>query len=190
MKSIIRVATVWSFFVFIAPLVLTGWPSKVFASDNGETSGESLVGLQGIAVIALPTNPDAEQNGLKRELMQKDAETKLRKAGIKVLTDREMEKRGFPYLNINVNVAKDKNPNLYSYDTKIEVYTQPIMNPEDADEHIGFALYDTVKVWSSEQTGTAPGSDLKNNVQKQVDDAVDKFIIAYLAANPKKGDKP
>jgi len=44
----------------------------------------------------------------------------------------------------------------------------------------------SVKIWSSELTGSAPGGDLKNNVQKRIDDLIDKFVNVYLAANPKK----
>jgi len=190
MKSTIRVATVWSVFIFIAPLVLAGWTSKVLASDNNETSTESLTGLGGIALMVMPTNPDAERNGLKREQIHADIEPKLIKAGIKVLTEREIEKPGFPYLNVEAYAIKDKKPDFYNYHIKVEMYKQNILNPEDAEENIGFAIYDADKIWSSELTGTVSGSDLKNKVQKQLDDAVEKFINAYLTANPKKGDKP
>ena len=183
MSGRIRITAIWFLLVFVTCLAPMEEAGKVFASD-GERTPPTLEGLQGIAVMVLPTNPDAERNGLKREQIQTDLELKLRKAGIKILTDRELEKPGFPYLNVNVNVTKDKDPERNGYDIKVEMYKQAIQNPQDEIETAMQTL--SIKTWSSEQTGTAPVSDLKNNVQKQLDDAVNKFISAYLAANPKK----
>lgn len=181
----IRAAVVLSLFVLTTFMVLSGLTTELLASEDD--AAQSLAGLQGIAIMVMPPNPDAERNGVKVEQIAADIKPKLLKAGIKVLTDREMSKPGFPYLNVEVNVTKDKKPDLYSYNVKVAMYKQNILNPEDAEENIGFALYDADVIWSSEQNGTAPGSDLKNNVKKQVDDAVEKFITAYLAANPKEG---
>jgi hypothetical protein len=186
--SSIRAAAVWSLFVFLAFLVLAGWASEVLASDD-ETTSQSLMDLQGISVMVPPINPDAERDGLKREQILTEIELRLRKGGIKILTDKEIMKiRNFPYLNVTVNSVKDKKTGLYSYDIKVELYKQDILNPEDIGEtnEIGFAQLIPIKTWSSELTGSAPGSDLKNSVQKRVDDLADKFINAYLAANPKK----
>ena len=188
--SRIRTSAVSFLFVLVVSLVMGGWVGTTPALGDDGTNGESLAGLQGISLAVLPPNPDAERNGLKREQIEKDVEAKLRKAGIKILTGREIEKGGFPYLNINVNAEKDKKPDLYNYDVKVELYTQPMINPEDAEENIGFALYDTIKTWSSVSTGTTNTNDLKTTVQKRIDDGVDKFIAAYLAVNPKKEDKP
>jgi hypothetical protein len=87
-------------------------------------------------------------------------------------------------------VTKDKTPNVYGYNIKAELYKQFIMNKEDADEFIGFALYNADQVWSSEKNGTSPADNLKDNVQKQMDGILEKFIKDLLAANPKTGDKP
>jgi hypothetical protein len=183
MSSSIRMIGIWSLFVVVVYLTSMEEGGKVFASD-GERPPLSLEGLQGISVMILPFKPDAERNGLENEQLQKDIELKLRKAGIKILTDRELEKPGFPYLNIDVNVTKDKAPEVYSYNIKVELYKQEIQNPQDEIESAMQSV--SVKTWSSELTGTAPGSDLKNRVQKQIGDTIDKFINDYLAANPKK----
>src|SRR6267142_2489852 len=108
MGSSIRITAVWPLFVFVAFLALAGWASEVLALDN-ETTGESLTGLQGIAVMILPLNPDAERDGLKSDQIQTDVEMKLRKAGINILTDREiMKSRNYPFLNVKVKAVKDK----------------------------------------------------------------------------------
>ena len=189
MGSRIRIAAVCPLFAFVAFLALTGWASEVLALDD-ETDTQSLTGLQGILVTILPINPDAERNGLKREQILIDVELRLRKAGIKILTDREIsETRDFPYLQVNINAVKGKNSEPYSYDIKVELYKQDILNPEDVEEangDMGFAMLFPIKIWSSGLTGSIPSGDLKNSVQKYIDDLVDKFINAYRAANPKK----
>jgi hypothetical protein len=179
----IRTIIVWSLFIFVVSPVLAGWTDKALASDNNETNTESLAGLQAISVMVLPPDPEVERNGLKREQIQTDVEAKLRKAGIKMLTDREMKRPGFPYLSIMVNTTKE-NPELYRYNVKADMYRQEILNPQDEIETAFQTI--SIKIWSSEQTGTTSGSDLKKNVQKKLDDAIDKFITAYLTANPKK----
>jgi hypothetical protein len=181
--SSIRAAAVWPFFVFLAFLALAGSATEVLALDD-ETAGQSITGLQGIAVMVLPINADAERDGLKREQIQTDVELRLRKAGIKSPTDREFAKRDFPYLSVNINPVKGKNSEVYSYDIKVELYKQVIQNPQDEIDSAMQTM--SVKIWSSELTGSAPGGDLKNNVQKRIDDLIDKFVNVYLAANPKK----
>jgi hypothetical protein len=182
-------ATVRFLIVFAAFIVWSGWATKSAALE-GEIEGESISGVQAVAVLVMPMTPDAERYGLNREQIFTDIQQKLRKAEIRILTDREIEKQGFPYLDANINVEKDKNPDLYRYDIKIELYTQYIINPDDAAENIRLALYNTVKSWSLGAKGTASGSDVKNTVQKQVNDIMDKFIHAYFAANPKEGSQP
>ena len=92
--------------------------------------------------------------------------------------------------NAQPPVARIRSGDTIVMETLIHGDKQVVMNEEDASEHIGFALYDTVKVWSSEPTGTAPGSELKDTVRKQIDDSLEKFIKDYQAANPKLEEKP
>jgi hypothetical protein len=65
-----------------------------------------------------------------------------------------------------------------------ELYKQVIQNPDDEIETAFQSI--SIKTWSSEANGTASGADLKNSVQKQLDDIIDKFVAAYFSANPKK----
>jgi hypothetical protein len=178
-----RIRTVvLSLYVIAAFLILWIAAGTSFGSDG--TTSPSLAGLQGLAVMVIPVNPDAEQNGINKDRIQSDIEQKLRNAGIKVLAGRELEKPGFPYLNLDIAVAKDKAPELYRYNIKIEVYKQEIQNPQDEIETA--FQWISVKTWSAERTGTAPGSGLKDSIQKQLDDAVLKLIADYQTANPKK----
>ena len=181
--SFIRVAAVWPLFVFVAFLVLAGCASEVLALDD-ETTSQSLTGLKGISVMVPPITPDPEPDGLKRDQIQTYVEMKLRKAGVKLATDRELAKHDFPYLSININAVKGKNSESYNYNISVELYKQVIQNPQDEIDTAMQTI--SIKIWSSGLTGTIPGSDLKNNVQKDVDNLTDEFIKAYLAANPKE----
>ena len=183
MNRCIRPAALGFLFVFAAFLTLMEGAGNIFASDD-ETAPLSLAEIHGIEVMVLPIDPEAERNGLNKDQMQKSVELKLSKAGIKMLTGRELEKPGFPYLNIDVKVTKEKAHDLYGYNIKAELYKQIIQNPQDEIESAFQSV--SVNAWSSDRTGTAPAGNLKDNVQKQVDDVMDKFIADYLAANPKK----
>src|ERR1700693_3477326 len=130
MGSSIRITAVWPLFVFVAFLAMAGWTSDVLALDD-ETTSSSLTGLQGI-VVMVPLIPDAERDGLKSDQIQTEVEMRLRKAGIKIMTESERLKiPDFPILKVNVNAVKDKNSELHSYEIKIELYKQFIQNAEE-----------------------------------------------------------
>src|SRR6266566_2366190 len=154
--SSIRMTPVWPLFVFVAFLT-AGWTSEVLALDDEMTS-QSLMGLYGITVMVPPITPDPDPDGLKRDQIQTEAELRIHKAGIKILTDTEMMKiRNFPYLSVNINAVKGKNSEIYNYNIKVELYKQDILNPEDVEEtnEITFALLMPIKNWSYELTGSA-----------------------------------
>jgi hypothetical protein len=182
MGSNIRIAAIGPLSIFVLVLVLAGWTSEVLALDD-ETTRFSLTGLRGIAVVVKDINPDAERDGLKRDQIKTDVELRLRETGIKVPTESErLAIPDFPLLTINVDVEKSKDLELYNYNIEVELYKQVISNPHDETR---FAEYDQIKTWSSGLTTSIPSNGLKSSVQKDVVYLVDKFISAYLAANPK-----
>jgi hypothetical protein len=84
---------------------------------NGKSNQATLRGLKGFGVLVEKLPPEVEQEGLNRLQLQLEVESKLRMAGIKVLTREEVFRTpGEPYLyiNVNVNVAKAES-DIYPY---------------------------------------------------------------------------
>jgi hypothetical protein len=63
-------------------------------AQGGDTEGEraTLRGLDGVQVVVEDLQPDVERNGLTRQQLQTDVELRLRKAGIRVLTEQELDR--------------------------------------------------------------------------------------------------
>ena len=84
----------------VALLVMT--PAVVWGFDTKE-AGESRRGLTGVHILVDNLPPDIERAGLSRSQLQIDAELRLQKAAIRVLTWEEViATPGRPWLYINV----------------------------------------------------------------------------------------
>lgn len=134
-----------------------------------------LVGLQGVyvKVMSETKTKDAEIERLAGE-MQTDVELRLRKAGIRVLTEKESTvTRGYPWLFVNV-LALD-GP-LLVFSVRVEVM-----------ENATLARGNNASVisWSTHGAGSIGRGNIRE-IRESVSDLVDKFINDYLAANPKK----
>ncbi len=148
------------------------------------SSMESLKGLKGVEVLIEELNPDLENLSLTMIQIQIDVESKLRKAGVPVLSKEENEKiqpLRKPYLYLRINSCK-----LSS-------------RRESIAFNIGIALNQQITlrgVFDSKKCFFAPtwytnvvGSAGRKNVQEILDavqDLTDKFISAYLKANPRE----
>jgi hypothetical protein len=75
-----------------------------WASDD-KYARATLRGIEGVNVAIESLEPEVERAGLVRQQIETDVELRLRKAGIRVLTEEERQGTpGAPYLYINVNV--------------------------------------------------------------------------------------
>jgi len=139
---------------------------------------DTLRGLPGVWVVLEKLPPELEQTGLTQGQLQTDAEDRLRKAGIVILTQEECwQTPGMPWLYITVALLK---ASTTTYAATIgAVLNQEIMltrNPQikafgttwDAGIHLG-----------------AIGAESLPTVRDSVGSLVDKFTTAYQAVNPK-----
>jgi hypothetical protein len=134
-----------------------------------------LSGLKGVYVQVAEINREAERLGLSKDKLQTDVELRLRKAGIRVLTDKETcETPGWPFLSVNLNASVG--PGICSYAIQVNLYE--IVTLERGPKIIG-------SVWNTGYAGWV-GTKNTRQIRGHVDDLVDKFINEYLAANPKK----
>lgn len=147
-------------------------------AQDAEQTRNSLRGLSGVYVV--PENPleeDAIRGGLSQDTIRKEAELKLRLAGIRVLSREEWEKEpGRPYLQVWPKVLKGGVLGGYIYHISLEF-----------KQHVSLVRSSSIQVfgttWSAEHMGYTP--ELKD-IQDKVKDRIDQFINAYLSVNPKK----
>ena len=102
------VVIILSFFLFLESSIL---------AINGLSNRATLRGLKGVRVLVEKLPPEVEQEGLKRDQVQMEVESRLRTAGIKVLTKEEAFNtlgEPFLYINVNVNIAKTES-DIYPY---------------------------------------------------------------------------
>ena len=152
--------------------------SSVF-SVNGISNRATLRGLKGVGVLVEKLPPEVEKEGLSADQLQEEIGSKLRNAGIRVLTKEEASgASGEPYLyiNINVNIAKTE-ADIYSYSIDL-LFIQKVSLQRDP------RLMSYAVTWSTGGVGSI-GKPILNQLRESVNDMVDVFIKAYLSENPR-----
>jgi len=146
---------------------------------NGKSNQATLRGLKGVGVLVEKLPAEVEKEGLNRLQLQLEVESKLRMAGIKVLTREEVFKTpGEPhlYINVNVNVAKTES-DIYPYSIDM-LLIQQVSLLRDPN------LTTFAVTWSKGGVGSI-GKTILSQLQEYVREMVDIFIKAYLEENPK-----
>lgn len=140
-----------------------------------------LRGLPGLHVIVEKTsNSSAETRGITKSQLQTDVELRLRKAGIRVLTEREwLLNSRTPALYVNLNIfALDRiAEGYYAYSINLEVKQVVYLKTSPAVETLA-------ATWDKGLAGAA-GSKGLDDVRSGLGDLVDYLINDYLAANPR-----
>lgn len=146
---------------------------------NGKSSQVSLKGLKGVGVIVERLSAEVEKEGLVRDQLQEDVESKLRLAGIPVLGRGEIANTpGEPYLyiNVNLNLAKTES-DVYPYSIDAALL-QKVSLLRDAK----LTTYGTT--WSTGGVGSI-SKELVGQLRDSVMEILDMFINAYRSENPK-----
>lgn len=116
-----------------------------------------------------------ERVGLTTDHLRTDAELKLKRAGIKVQSEKElMEKVEIPQLHIIVKVLGTSSGN-YAAHIRLE-----LREAVDLVRHPGVEVF--TSTWTTGRFGVTQSL---SDVRKQEQALLDKFITEYLAANPK-----
>jgi hypothetical protein len=159
--------------VLVLALAATGYAIDI------EYSRQSLKGLRGVCVAVADLRPEVKQAGLTVEMIQTDAELKLRLAGIRVLTADDCAKEpGQPLLLLNATVSGPPPYWRFSVTVALSQMVQLIRDP---------AIVVPADTWSEVGVnGLAPAAAMPDMIRSGSKDLVDKFINAYLSVNPKK----
>jgi len=138
----------------------------------------TLRGLKGVYVLIEELNPDLEKDGLTGEQLLTDAELKLRKVGIEVLTEEEWLKTpDLPYLYVNINGDKVKNT-FYCISIHVSLIQEIRLERNSFIKASG-------STWQTSSVGGCNESVVISTVRDGLGDIIDNFINDYLAENPK-----
>ncbi|MDA2923271.1 hypothetical protein MYX65_01205 [Acidobacteria bacterium AH-259-L09] len=166
---------------------------------------ESLRGLEGVHVPVVAEEPIIEA-GLSEHQLQIDVELRLRKAGIKVVTEDEMwDVPGRPMLWVSVSGVETRLGYAYHIDLRLEqtvfllrdlekIRSGLFLTLSEGNRPERLAHYrkltDLQKIgatWeATDIIGVTPSDSLRRTVREAVADMVDQFINDYLAVNPKQ----
>ena len=142
-------------------------------------------GLKAVAVFVENIDQDAVKDGLNKEQIKTDVESRLREAGIKVVpVEKSLSLPTSPYLYIIVSTVKFSSGLEYVYGTSVQL--KQVVVIERKKTGIPPKAYLWATTWEkSEGVGITPVEDLVGNVREHINDKVDAFINDYLAENPK-----
>jgi hypothetical protein len=157
---------------------LLSLPPFAFASD-GKYEQETLRGIKTLYAKVHGSEPGLEQYGLTPEKLEKDLVTKLGMAGIKVVSKKESQNiPGAPYLTLMVGALRaftTKDTEFYFISVVINLRQNVYLERKPKIKVRG------ITTWSN----TRFGINFAHNVRSEVNNAIDKFINAYVAANSK-----
>ncbi|MBW2614590.1 MAG: hypothetical protein JRD02_00225 [Deltaproteobacteria bacterium] len=167
--------------VGIITLLALIMPDHLVFSQDDERTRTTLAGLKSIYLLIEPVDPEVEEKGLTTRQLRSDAEKKLRKAGIKLLSEEEYDRfksvRSYPLARLEVitDVQEIKDTDLRVYNIIVQIRQvvwlarKPVVNL-------------TGVTWKKQEFGY---SRSLNVVRDKVKETVGQFITAYLAVNQK-----
>ncbi len=163
----------------VAALVVAVFLLSTVSIAGGEAvfGPGGLRGLRGVHVFVEGMKPEAERLGLSKAQIKTDVELRLRKAGVRVLTEEEfLEWLGMPCLFVNINTTINQARTTVTY-TIIVFLSERV------------TLARQLKAWGAiwlTAGGGIVGTKKIREIRGDVADLVEEFINDYLAANPKK----
>jgi hypothetical protein len=164
----------------LALLVLLSTANIAVALDI-EATRKSLAGLTGVWVVVEPFAPEAELQGLTITAVRTDAELKLRKAGIRVLTEEAFNKSSsMPFLELAAAISTESS-DRWEVSKFVNLRQNAVLERDRSIVAFGAVT------WSVEQVNAVVRpSIIARFVRDGFNDMVDQFVNAYLAMNPKK----
>jgi hypothetical protein len=140
----------------------------------GDTNLErtTLRGIAGVRVL-VELSGDAK-HGPTKEQVQTDVELRLRKAGANVVSE------GTTYLRVTADIMEALAPadGVYAFDCEVSVHQGVVVALN--------GIAGILPTWSSGYLGVVGRNNMERSVRDALGDLVDRFLNAYLDANPKR----
>jgi len=149
------------------------------ASADNETQRRSLAGIGGVHLHLALDGEDLDANQLTDAALRPDIESILAATGLRLLTPETSAKEpGVPWLFASVALQKSQDSKNYVWSIRLELEQRACL--ERAPQICGSAA-----TWSSHRFGSV-GRRRVQTVRQDLMDAVNEFVAAYLAANPRR----
>jgi hypothetical protein len=168
--------------ITVVSVFITGFVFPAHAFD-AEASRETLKGLTGFYVLIEELNPNiakyanVQKNNISTQQLKSQVESRLQKAGIRVLSwDEMMKTPERPMLYVSVN-THEYEKFWYAYDIRVEV-RQLVTLVSQPGKPISGAT------WSVNMTGVMNIGQLLA-LYDNLGTLLDRFIQAYMAVNRK-----
>jgi hypothetical protein len=161
--------------ILVVLSIVVGGSISVAGSLPGELDRKTLAGLPGVGVVLEEVKPP-----LDTSTIQTDVELRLRRAGIRVLSEEERQKTtGGPYLYVQVTHIGAVAPwgNIVAYSLNVEL-KQNVFLERTYEAAVGSTT------WSVSSVAIVGRNNLVKGVREAVRDHVDKFINTYLSVHP------
>lgn len=157
-------------------------PGSPCAAEDDEFSRQTLRGLKGIYLLIEEGDPDLAKAGLTRDMVAGEAEKRLRRIPVQLLTLKEsFQETGRPYLEISLLFSK---PSTGPYGYLVEVSLNQEIRPtrpfhSSVGRGTGILHGQT---WRVREAGSLDRDKAPAFVET-VGRMVDRFVDAYLAVN-------
>jgi hypothetical protein len=157
-------------FLLATAVVLVCTGSSVAQMSLGK---ESLKGLSAVRVIVEDFSAQIVDAGLHNDQIQQDVELRLRKAGIKVVSQ---DTSSAPFINVVIGGVKVPRTNGTAYAMTLTL-SQYVILERDPSIRV------SAETWSA---SLAVGYVINaTEIRNQLGDVVDSFINDYLSQNPR-----
>jgi len=170
----------------VLPLMIAWAAAGPARAQDDPTARLSLKGLDAVAVSVQPIGAAAERDGLSRVQLQAMVATRLREAGIPLLSpDEQLKRLRRPGLSVQVTTAR-LDTGEYLYAVRVAV-VQWVASLDDPTLAVTAAIPIPATTWSPAGVlGITPAETLKRDVEASVVTMVDQFIDALRKANPRE----
>lgn len=155
-------------------------PSPSFSTDDPETR-KTLIGIPGVFVLVEELGQDMQRIGLTTTQIRTDVELRVRREGIRVLTEDEWNNsraQGSSSLTIDAEFHDTGSGHNVGCGVLHVGVLQGIRLVRDNSVNY-------VETWSTQSIGLVNLNDPRQ-FRNDLLDRVDRFINAYLAANPRQ----
>ena len=121
---------------------------------------------------------DIQKEGLGKASIRTDVELKLREAGIEVFLEAKVDT---PTFVVSVNAIVRSDDNTYAYDLECELDDDVRM--ENRSKNV---VVLSAPIWKAAGVIGVVGGSRVSTIRDTIKDQVDKFLVDYLKANPKR----
>jgi hypothetical protein len=149
-------------------------------SQVPKSSVESLRGIEAMEVLIRRLPVEIKWIGLTEEQIRTEVKSKLRLAGIKVLSRKECLKiKWSPSLCVDIYCASDHKEYWIACNMRVE-FNQAVMLNRNTN------MRTIATTWSDQYTGVGGKDSILPGVQLLLYQLIDCFVNDYLSVNPKK----